>query len=400
MASTATLPGAAQTQRGRRPYALWGLLLAQVTVWVIVNRVLKTDDAWQEFALRLDAPTGLGLLLSPFVHVQPSHLTVNLLVLWLFGRRLELMLGSLPFLLLYLGAAWFAALMNLAVAQVFGMVLFQDRELAAVGSSGAVAGVLGLYFVRLPHTRFRLPWGQSSHIWAGPILGAWLGYEFAQAVIQTVALGIQGLGHWAHFAGFIFGIAAALGMRLHRDARLEELSTAADSATTAGDHVLAARYWSWVLSLAPEARPVRRRAILTRAAAGDLPGALRLAVEGLTTAARGADDAAAADAYEQYLEMVGSVELPAGIRFRLASHLTAVGRHEAARTAYLLAAEEAAGGTDAPAALFRAGQIAADQLSDPEGCRRDWERILADYPESPWRQEVELRLPHRRRQRS
>ena len=69
----------------------------------------------------------------------------NLLFLWIFGDNVEDRLGHGRFLLFYLAAGAVAALAQTA--------LDPGSLMPMVGASGAIAGVMGAYFVLYPHSR-------------------------------------------------------------------------------------------------------------------------------------------------------------------------------------------------------------------------------------------------------
>src|SRR5262249_34246321 len=124
------------------------LIAAQLAVWVAIVFFYR-DQEWLGDALLPRSLRRPRPVLSPLVH--PYHLGVNLAILWLFGSSLERSIGTVRFLALYLGAAWFAGLMHWAVTIAAQADIDLDAAgaaLGAVGSSGAVAGVLGAYAVR------------------------------------------------------------------------------------------------------------------------------------------------------------------------------------------------------------------------------------------------------------
>ena len=86
-----------------------------------------------------------GLFSSMFLHGGLLHLAGNMLFLWIFGDNVEDALGHGRYLLFYLGCGVLAALVQ---------GLFATSSLVPmVGASGAIAGVLGAYFVLYPHAR-------------------------------------------------------------------------------------------------------------------------------------------------------------------------------------------------------------------------------------------------------
>src|SRR3954466_9245344 len=80
-----------------------------------------------------------GVLTSMFLHAGWMHVIGNMLYLWIFGDNVEDRLGHGGFLLFYLCAGVVAA---------FGQVIINATStVPMVGASGAIAGVMGAYFV-------------------------------------------------------------------------------------------------------------------------------------------------------------------------------------------------------------------------------------------------------------
>ena len=85
------------------------------------------------------------LVTSQFLHGSLLHLGANMLYLWVFGDNVEDALGHLRFVLLYLGSGMAAAIIQL--------LMQPDSSVPMIGASGAIAGVLGAYFVLFPTAR-------------------------------------------------------------------------------------------------------------------------------------------------------------------------------------------------------------------------------------------------------
>ena len=94
------------------------------------------------------APETGDLLFSLFLHGGFFHLAGNMLFLWIFGDNVEHRLGRAGFLLVYLASGVVA---TLAFAALAG-----DSLRPLVGASGAISGVLGLYFLLFPRNQVRV----------------------------------------------------------------------------------------------------------------------------------------------------------------------------------------------------------------------------------------------------
>jgi membrane associated rhomboid family serine protease len=147
------------------------------------------------------------LITSMFVHGGFLHFAGNMLYLWIFGDNVEDRMGHGRFLTFYLLCGTAAAL-----AQT---IMSPDSVVPMVGASGAIAGVMGAYFVLYPHSRIvtLVPiffFIQLIEIPAIFFLGIWFALQFLSGVgsIATAASRepAGGVAFWAHVAGFVAGL--------------------------------------------------------------------------------------------------------------------------------------------------------------------------------------------------
>jgi membrane associated rhomboid family serine protease len=140
-----------------------------------------------------------------------------MLYLWIFGDNIEDRLGHGRFLLFYLMCG---------AAAAFGQTIASpDSLIPMVGASGAIAGVMGAYFVLFPHSRvLTLVWiifyVEVVEIPAIFFLGFW----FVMQLLSGVgSFGVQGGGiaFWAHAAGFGAGMVLVLVLRRPERERIE-----------------------------------------------------------------------------------------------------------------------------------------------------------------------------------
>jgi membrane associated rhomboid family serine protease len=141
-----------------------------------------------------------GTFSSMFMHASWEHILGNMLFLWIFGNNVEDALGRVRFLLWYLGAGIAAMAAQTAVTLLAGTT--QDASIPNVGASGAIAGILGAYFVLLPRARV-LTLIFFGIIWIG--LQVWTG---GLSLVQPQSG--QGVAFFAHIGGFVFGVATIL----------------------------------------------------------------------------------------------------------------------------------------------------------------------------------------------
>jgi len=142
---------------------------------------------------------------SLFLHGGWVHLLGNMLYLWVFADNVEDRLGHFRFLIFYLLCGFGASL-----AHIFAN---PTSSVPSIGASGAIAGVLGAYFVLYPNSRvitlvpvfFFL---QMIELPAFIFLGIWFLMQFFNGVLTLGLATAQagGIAWWAHIGGFVSGI--------------------------------------------------------------------------------------------------------------------------------------------------------------------------------------------------
>jgi membrane associated rhomboid family serine protease len=146
---------------------------------------------------------------SMFLHGGWLHLLGNMLFLYVFGRSVEDRFGHFKFLFMYFFSGFGGALLHI--------YLSAGSRLPSIGASGAIAGILGAYFVTFPRARittliplFLFFW--TFHIPAILVLGYWFLIQFftgfQMLAIQSATAG--GVAWWAHVGGFTIGLLLAL----------------------------------------------------------------------------------------------------------------------------------------------------------------------------------------------
>ena len=163
-------------------------------------------------------PALAPLVTSMFLHGSWFHLLGNMLFLFIFGDNVEDAFGPLPYLVFYLASGVASAICQALAAPA--------SHTPVVGASGAIAGVLGAYFVLYPHARIvtLIPifiFFQIVEIPAFFFLLFWFLLQFASGAISlhTADAGGGGVAWWAHVGGFAVGLGVGILFRLVRSAR-------------------------------------------------------------------------------------------------------------------------------------------------------------------------------------
>jgi membrane associated rhomboid family serine protease len=149
----------------------------------------------------------MPVLTSMFLHASWLHLLSNMMALWIFGDNIEGQLGHFRYLLFYLASG--------TVASAIHVVFNPSSLVPTVGASGAIAGVMGAYFLLFPSARvFTLVplvfvfWTTWLPAWL--VLGYWFVVQFLAGAATSLATGSQtagGIAFWAHVGGFVAGVA-------------------------------------------------------------------------------------------------------------------------------------------------------------------------------------------------
>jgi rhomboid family protein len=144
------------------------------------------------------------LVTSMFLHGSWSHIIGNMLYLWIFGDNVEDRCGHGRFVVFYLLCGFAAG---------FGQILMNPGSMVpTIGASGAIAGVMGAYFVLYPHSRvltfIPFPLFDVVEVPAIFLLGFWFLMQLfnAGAVAASAGTGGGGVAFAAHVVGFVVGL--------------------------------------------------------------------------------------------------------------------------------------------------------------------------------------------------
>jgi hypothetical protein len=208
------------------PYVTIGLIVANFIVWFweLSNPGVDVHVFRDGFyPCSVDGPCHLppgfhalpwfeGVFTGMFMHASWEHILGNMLFLWIFGNNVEDVLGHIPFLIWYLAAGVFAMASQTAVTLAFAGP--GAASVPNIGASGAIAGVLGAYFVLFPRSRvLTFIFFIIREIPAVWFLGIWF-------LLQTYTGGLSllhpqtggGVAFFAHIGGFAFGVVTGMAL--------------------------------------------------------------------------------------------------------------------------------------------------------------------------------------------
>ena len=163
-------------------------------VWALVPAKISLGDplTWYPFLTHM------------WLHGSLIHLISNMWILVIFGDNVEDRLGSGRYLLFYLLGGIGAGLL-----QYF---FTTSPDVPALGASGAIAAVMGAYFLFFPRAKvvsfvpiFLFVW--FVEIPAVVFLGIWFLMQVYSGVASLSLPGAEsGVAWWAHVGGFVFGL--------------------------------------------------------------------------------------------------------------------------------------------------------------------------------------------------
>ena len=194
-----------------RPYVTMTLIAINILVFLFEVSL----DPWSRNAFV--ATYGLvperfawsNVLTSMFLHGGWMHVLGNMWFLWIFGDNIEDILGHGKYILFYLACG--------AAAGLTQAWLTTDPRIPMVGASGAIAGVMGAYVVKFPHSRIYslvtvIFFFTTMEVPAWVMLIYWFVTQFFNGV-GTIAYSHaseSGVAFFAHIGGFVAGAAMIL----------------------------------------------------------------------------------------------------------------------------------------------------------------------------------------------
>src|SRR5262249_4916381 len=203
---------------GRFPFVNISLVIANFAVWLFyelphlqsavfhasfypctVDNSCQGPESW-----------GVSWITSMFLHGSWDHILGNMLFLAVFGKNVEDAFGPVRYLVFYFAGGFVATMTQTLVTLLFGTAA--EARVPNLGASGAIAAVLGAYFVLYPNSTVRglvviFPVKLSAWFF----LGAWFLYQFIEAnfgLFGSAANG-GGVAFFAHVGGFVFGVIVA-----------------------------------------------------------------------------------------------------------------------------------------------------------------------------------------------
>ena len=208
----------------RFPIVNVALIAANFAVWLLYELPHLDSAVYHasfyacavDNACRAPEPWGISWFTSMFMHGSWDHILGNMLFLAIFGKNVEDAFGHLRYLVFYIAGGFVATMAQTAVTLLFGSAL--DARVPNLGASGAIAAVLGAFFILYPNARIRTLLGIFFvKVPAWIYLGLWFLYQLVEGNFGLASASANGGGvaFFAHVGGFVFGVAATLAL-LHQ----------------------------------------------------------------------------------------------------------------------------------------------------------------------------------------
>lgn len=327
-----------------------------------------------------------SLLTSAFLHDGYVHLTMNMVLLYLFGSRVEKIMGRLEYFIFYLAACFVASLAHVAI--VFASLPPYYATRAVVGASGAVAAVMGMFAVRFHRTVFRFAGIEFPTLL---IIMIWLFLQLGLGITglyrdEILGLGLKQVGYWSHLGGFAFGVAVALMANMAVDGEREYLVEQAHTNCEEGNLLAAVQNHENVLRYVPSDADSHAELARLWALLDEQPESLkyyRVAIQ--LYISLGKEDRAL-EVAEGMMRFWPENKLNATARFRLATYLEEVGEVRRALDEFRSIAADSPESVEAQMSLLKVGQLQLSALGQPEEAAESLREFVRRYPDSEWLQ--------------
>ncbi|OIP57090.1 MAG: rhomboid family intramembrane serine protease [Candidatus Levybacteria bacterium CG_4_10_14_0_2_um_filter_36_16] len=192
------------------PFVTIGLIALNVFIFI---EQLTSDDPnalISQFALIpknvsfFNISTLTPFVTSIFLHGGFLHIAANMWFLWIFGDNIELEIGRIRYLLLFIFAGIFGNVMQ--------YLFLSASPIPMIGASGAVSGILGAYAVIFPRNKIKtlLPLLFIFTVVQVPALFYtvyWFVIQLFSGIFSLpFAFQTGGVAFWAHIGGFLTGV--------------------------------------------------------------------------------------------------------------------------------------------------------------------------------------------------
>jgi len=362
----------------------WGtisLAFANVLIFLFFRLVPGWEAEFYNLTLRAGEPSLWNAVSAAFLHAGWLHLLSNMLYLGIFGPPVEDRIGHARFMVAYVGCA---ALANLAQA---AWVLRMTPDLSSMpilGSSGAIAGLMGLFLVRLYYVRLNfaaitflfLQGIAKGTKFALPSIVA-IGLWFALQAIYQVVTPVSGTAYISHIAGLLAGVVFALVMGMAAEGRLERRLILGDRYAARADWFAALGEYDAYLAKRPGDPEVLVQAARIHRVTHQEQESVRRFREGISAYLRRGGVAEACDTFDEMKRLLGDVTVESEDLLRIARGFEEAKRPSDASRAYEAYGRRFPGAPGAVTALLKCADIERKRLNNPARAQYIYRELLA-----------------------
>lgn len=186
------------------PWVVIGLIVINAIILIVTYCFYTAETIFHQYGFTPANPHLATMLSGMFLHAGFWHLAGNMFFLWMFGNQVENMFGRWLFALAYLVSG--------IAADGLHYLLNPHSATPCVGASGAISGVVGIYFVLFPKSKFDLDiylgWSCVKTIptRTHTAVGAWFGEQLVLGLVSSAMGSMGGIAFWAHVGGFMAGV--------------------------------------------------------------------------------------------------------------------------------------------------------------------------------------------------
>ena len=403
------LPYASDHKPSRVPAITWALLILTtlLSAWLILaDRIAgpgRTAEMLAAVGLTPLRFHPLTLFTYIFFHASIAHLIINLFYLYVFGAGVEEAVGRSWYVLLYLACGAVGGLLQWLVT----VTLLSPMAAAVpiVGASAACAGLMGLFAVRYYRARLAfvgLPF--RPHVVS--VVALFLFMEIGLGLYALIAgSAADGVAHWAHVGGFIFGLGCAHLLGLSAAGTRAYLSADATHAMDRSVPGAAIRKWELLLAREPDNPAVHEELARAWLLLGDGDAGVQHYFQSMILYLKGSDRDAAARIFSE-LHNIGLprndedktariatrttlasllMRLTPEQLFGIGSALEANGRYDLATEAFRIVSMRSPDSQEGETSILKCASISLRKLGRIPEARALIELFLDRYPNSPYR---------------
>jgi membrane associated rhomboid family serine protease len=186
------------------------VILALLVICYALERALLPEHMKYVALFVLAKGNPVALFGYNFLHGDILHLAGNMMFLWVFGNAVCVRVGNLAYVFIFL-----------ALGAVAGMTHLSLNGDPAIGASGAINGIVGMFLVWFPTSNISVFYTWFVRMGSFQIRSYWMILFWLIFDVLGAAFGMSGVAYWAHVGGFAAGFGLAVFLLEFGHIRLE-----------------------------------------------------------------------------------------------------------------------------------------------------------------------------------